>query len=238
MDTRFLNIPDPFKVLDNYESYSPTKSCYLDGRYVNLVLKDVEEFCRRPIKIKIIHDKNGNIIKNVIKSKMIEIKKGMNIIRVIIKSTYTIHSALLWLDTDNMVAIFTNIVHSKEPVIKSLKQTVYNLIEEYINVFGDWDFDVNEIETPKLNINDSCTASGFCNAYVIKQVLDYADDIVFDPNVDILRFAAAIEANYSKFLNPNEEPEIEYFFGLGLGLGLLGGFALGSVVHRHHCRGY
>jgi hypothetical protein len=233
-------VPNPFEILDNYESYPPTKSCYLDGRYVDLVLKDVEEFSRHPIKIKIIQDKDGKVIENVIKSKMIEIKEGMNIIRVIIKSTYTIHSALLWLNTDNMVAIFTNIVHSKEQIIENLKQTVYRLIEEYINVFGNWDFDVDEIKTPKLNINDSCTASGFCNAYVIKQVLDYANNAVYDPNVDILRFAAAIEANYSKFLNPNEEPEVEYFFGLGLGIGLLGGFAIGGAIghHHHHHHGY
>jgi hypothetical protein len=246
------------KALANYKNHKETKSCYLDGRYINIVLKEIEEFAPQVIKVKVIYDKDGELRLAAIKSKFIHILDGMNIIRVVINSNFMSHSALLWLDTDKKTAIFSDVIAEEEDDDKETRKVVEKLIEKYVKDFFPFKFQINKIVVPYVD-QPGCFKYGFCNAYVLKQVYDYAVRQQFDSS-NIKNFAGAIEDIYGSQLDPYGEPEIEYRsgrgyrgrsvgrrfsggpirrtgrgyypgfggMGLGFGLGLLGGAALGS----------
>jgi hypothetical protein len=201
----------------NLDDYKPTKSCFLDGRYVNLALAHVSEFEPNPIKIVIDGDNYS------LSSDFIRENEGVTIIRVITNS----HSSLLWLDSEERTATHTTTTTEHN-------SKVNDLLKMYVETFRDYKFfsKTIKVKTPK-DLNPECNKSGFCNAYVIKQVLDYYDGKKFDTSlrsVDILRFATAIEANFHDQLDPNTLPEVEYYddyymsdgyddFGMGLPIG-------------------
>ena len=224
--------------LYGYNRYKPTKSCYLDGRYVNIVLEDIEQFVPEPIHIKLVFNKHKHIIKEEITSGFIKLRKGMNIIRVVINTTYTAHSALLWLNTIPMTAEYTDVkaegsdhIHSRIP----------KLLEDYVNTFGDFTFSTAEYAVPLITNKLSCEKQGYCNAYVIAEALSWhtGEDLNIETDMDVLKFVGAIETLYGKYLNDEDPPEVEYFgVGLGLGLGLLGGVAIGSAVASSNRRRY
>ena len=238
-----------YAVLDNVDSYKRTKSCYLDGRYIPLVLGEVAEFIKIPLVVSIVYAKeNGTqpsqILHERIESDFFELRKGMNIMRIVVQSTYMLHSALLWLDTVNNTLIITDVLYNENDArVNAIKDLTEKLVRQYFEPFGDFEFSSFNVQVPHVEPESNCVKYGFCNAYVIKQVLDHVNDIPFNSNsVDILKYAAAIEMNYREELDPTTKPEVEYFIGLGLGLGvgLLGGLAIGGAVastNRRHTRG-
>lgn len=224
---------DTFDILRNYKQYDKTQSCFLDGRYINIVLKGVNGFISTPINISIALDKNGDVLAKSIQSNFFPLRDGINIIRVRIKTTHMSHSALLWIDMSSKEALYTDVVSdTKLPDhINVTHNVIDELIKTYLNQLGIFDVSVSREKVPNINQASSCERYGYCNAFVIKQVYDYVNNTSFDP-LNILRFAAAIEHNFSSLLDDNTPVEEEYFIGLGLGLGLLGGVALGSALAR------
>ena len=224
-------------------SPNKTSSCYLDGRYVNVALADVDEFIPQPIVAEIVFDVNGKLLSEVISSEPIELNEGMNIARVVVRSTYMLHSALLWIDTSRSVAWLTDTVrdgnNAHDAAAKSTayshmekaRTALYRMMEQYVAALVGYTFTVERIIVPDTK-QTGCKQHGYCNSYVIKQVLDYVAGKEFDSNVDILQFTAMIEDTYGDKLDATQPPEVEYFFGVGagLGLGLIGGVALGAAL--------
>lgn len=242
--------------LDNYSSYQPTTSCFLDGRYVSLVLKNIKEFHKQPIFVNLELDEEHRLISSSIHGEM-KANEGMNISRVVITSPKMAHSALVWIDTRSKSIVFSDVKVDTEMDAhsKALHKTVDVLLKEFFSHLKySYSCDIAYV----ADIEDGgdttrCGKFGFCNAYVIKQVLDYVAGRAFDPR-DIRKFAAAVEAKYVHLLDPNVQPEVEYYrggyggnrgyggrgyggrrgyyggAGLGLGLGVLGGVALGSAI--------
>ena len=216
--------------LENYKSTVETKSCYLDGRYIAVVLQDVREFHKEPITISAQFDKNFELVSANIRA-AVTLHDGMNIIRVVIVTPMMSHSALLWIDKREGTITFSDVrTHGadkeyREAVDKVVKELLRDLFKHLKYTFS---MDVAYVPEPtKLT---GCAKFGYCNAYVIKQVLDYLDNKNFDPS-DIRRFAATVEREYGHLLDSRTAPEEEYYIGgLGLGLGLLGGVAIGSAI--------
>ena len=225
--------------LSRTQSLVRTSSCYLDGRYVNVVLADVEEFIPQPVVAEIVFDVNGKLLSEIISSEPIELNEGMNIARVVVRSTYMLHSALLWIDTSRSVAWLTDTVKDvSNAQAEKARTALYRMMEQYVAMLVGYTFTVERIIVPDTK-QTGCKQHGYCNAYVIKQVLDYAAVKEFDSNVDILQFTTMIEDMYSDKLDATQPPEVEYFFGVGtgLGLGLIGGVALGAALASGQRRG-
>lgn len=218
------------KELANYLSYPKTRSCYLDGRYVYLVLKEYKNFCSEHINIHLAYDKHNKLVEEKIwSSDFIRLKPGMNIIRVVIKTSYKSHAALLWLDTEHNTAFYTDIKLEGDKD----EELIPNMIKKYINIFGTYRFSSTEYVVPHVPLYKQCDLQGYCNAYIIKEVVDWHSDKDFDTNVDILRFAGAVEELYGYLIDKHAPPDVEYHGGgLGLGLGLLGGIAIGSAISK------
>lgn len=236
----------------NYKREQPTTSCYLDGRYIALVLKDVSEFNPSPIHVHIKIESDLQVTSSNIYGSLISLDEGMNIFRLVIVTPEVSHSALLWIDTRDKTMIFTDVRDERDNTPQLVKRD--NILRELLqSFFSDLDFEYStDIAYLDMKMKQGCTQSGYCNAYVIKQVLDYKAEKDFDPS-DIERFAAAIEKKYKHLLDPNSGPEVEYrngrggyhggdrgyrggYYGgyggagLGLGVGLLGGVALGAAL--------
>ena len=242
-------------LLSHYKSELPTRSCFLDGRYIALVLADVPEFHKQVIHIDLEFDAAQGLMHADIRGSA-AISEGMNIVRVVIESPTESHSALVWIDTRSQTIVYSDVVEQGDKLALEHNKAVDKLIKDfYSHLNYTYSRDVAIV---KLEDDPNCEMFGYCNAYVIKQVLDYVADAEFDPS-EIRRFAGAIEKEYAHLLDPNTEPEVEYRggrggygggrgyggrgyggygrggygyggAGLGLGLGVLGGVALGSAI--------
>lgn len=229
------NLTAQFRSLDNYKSEQPTRSCFLDGRYIPLVLEDVREFRKRPIKIDIELDAHLTVLSSNITGSSQTIE-GMNIFRVVITTPIVAHSALVWVDTRVRTITYSDIRSddiSDDRVaayLEKVDQVVQTLLREF---FGELRYKhLLDVAYVREDVSPDCKRFGFCNAYVIKQVVDYVHNRDFDPT-HIQRFATAVERKYAYKLDPNTEPEVEYIIGglgLGLGLGVLGGLAIGGAA--------
>ena len=205
-----------------------TKSCYLDGRYISLVLRDVPEFIPEPIIVEIPFDVDGKMLAAHVRSGFFSLHDGMNIVRVIVRSTYMAHSALLWIDTTRKIATYTDTVSSaRDTEADKVHPVVDELLRTFVSTFTKYSLVVERIPVPDSNQTD-CDVYGFCNAYVIKQVQDYTNDVVFDPySFDVLEFAGDIEREYFDLLDPLDAPDVEYAPGRGGG-GYRGGGGRGG----------
>jgi len=234
-----------WKQLDNYESYSPTTTCYLDGRYVNIVLNDVEEFLQEPMYVDLEYNTKGKLVSTKAWSNLIKLREGMNVIRVVIQATHTSHSALLWLDTITRVATYTDVrVEGAIDIYSSIPDIIKMYVEAVTAGMGRYKFAIENYTVALRTIRKltGCNKQGYCNAYVIKEVLDWktGHNFSLDTDMDVLRFVGAIESIYKRFLDKDTKPEVEYhgiWLSLGRrkaspnrGLGLLGGVALGSAI--------
>ena len=214
-----------FSSLDNYTEFETTKSCFLDGRYIPLVLAEVTEFHKDSIHIFIDLDEDNLVLSSSISGEL-QPREGMNIIRIIITADGIPHSALVWIDTRSKTITFTDVRSSGDipKRVSELDRIIDKLLKQF---FSNYKYSRDIAYVDMVSIH--CEKFGFCNAYVTKQVVDYVLDRPFDPS-NIGKFVAAIESEYSHLLDPNTEPEVEYWGGLGLGLGLLGGVAIGSAI--------
>lgn len=218
----------------NYENFSPTEKCYLDGRYFNLVLRDVAPDVLHPPMNVSINSNQDDLVANIdMDLTRLVMENADNIIRVVIKSRYMKHSTLLIVSPDKNECYMWDALTEEtlaDPAFKKIHDLVGLAVKNYLkqcfdeNIVFVYDYTVVPKEAP-----DHCDAefSGYCNAYIILKALSLILNIEFNP-ANILRFAKAVELNYQEFLEG--EPDIEYYFGgAGLGLGLLGGLALGAA---------
>jgi hypothetical protein len=240
MDSRFR-----FEQLEKYTQYPPTKHCYLDGRYFNLVLRDIcPGLIEHPLKITLGHHNNviGKVSdtspkKNVILSNIemefvLLSEKYLNFIRVIVQSDKMRHSLLLLIDVPNKTAFLWNAVtlDGDDRYYKHVQQEIRKHIKERFE--GEYELISMEVTVPDVSPPE-CKGipGGYCNAYVLKKAIDEQKGHKFDGN-HILRFVHAVEHNYKDLLTG--PPDIEYFgSGLllgGLGLGLVGGAIIGSAA--------
>lgn len=220
-----------------------TTSCFLDGRYIAAALASVDEFEPEPITIDVVFDAHGEPLVESIRSDFFQLQPGVNIVRVVVRSTYMRHSALLWINTDDATATYTDCVgrermHAGTASVgermhagtAKVHAAVDRLLSQYVAVFG-YTLVVDRISVPPVSGGKDCAQTGFCNAYVIKQVWDWQDGSVFDPtSFDVRDFAGRIERDFADQIDATKPVEVEYFIGAGLGLGLIGGLALGGLV--------
>ncbi|CAH6421195.1 Hypothetical protein POVR2_LOCUS302 [uncultured virus] len=167
----------------------------------------------------------------------------MNISRVVIHTPLVAHSALVWIDTRAKTVTFTDVrsrtdQDSSSPFngyMDKVDVVTSKLLKEFFSDIlthsADYKYLVDIAYVDEIQSAD-CQKFGYCNAYVIKQVVDYKSDREFDSR-DIAKFASTIERKYKHLLNVNEPAEIEYIvggLGLGLGLGVLGGAAIAGAA--------
>lgn len=225
--------------IPSYTNYEETKSCYLDGRYVNVALRDVPEFNTNIIHINLQYDENASETDAQISglyTALSKLREGWNIFRVVTRATFGVskqdpmflHSTLLWLNTSTGELVHQDVVEISEVdniIISEVKQRANSLLKKevtkiwYSNDSSDeyeFTLEILEVHHPE-KINRDCRLSGFCNAYIIKTVLDWHENNnqMFDEHVNILRYASYIEHTYKNQLPTEEPPEIEYG-GFGL----------------------
>jgi hypothetical protein len=208
---------NPSAMGSNPSAMGSNPSCFLDGRYISVVLRDVPEFIPIPITVSISLDKDGNVVSGTVKSDMIHLREGLNAIRVVVHSPLMLHSALLWIDTHKEMAIYKDTIgeETDDEMIEILRASVTQLLELYIKTYTHYSFSSVSVMVPDVQPGD-CENYGYCNAYVIKQVLDYKEGKMFDPS-NIQEFAGQIERDYHSQLDPNLPVEVEYYHGRGGG---------------------
>ena len=222
--------------LDNYKTLQHTDSCYLDGRYFNLVLNKYPGLIREPFVINIFKDKSGetrytDYMKNVQFN-----PEYPGIMRIIINTPETRHSNLLVIDYNDKKLFRYEPNGQNAPYFHEINK----IIEDYFHLYLQ-DYELYILNEPMVNeVNVKCESkgikNGFCVAYNIKYAYDYLNNRPYDPS-DILKFSAAIENKYGDLDERNAD--IEYgLFGDedrtkkvvigGLGGALAGGLITGS----------
>jgi hypothetical protein len=205
--------------LDDYLDYPETQSCYLDGRYFNLVFQNYPGLISNPIKAYFDISQNG--YESSIFAENISINDGpINLLRVIVESNDTRHSAIIVIkknDNGEYSGLFFD-AHMEEehkPILNMIAQTL-NLNIEYVSPVDK----LNE-KTP------GCEKSGFCVAYSIKYAYDYIKGNNTDFS-DIRKFVSKIESIYGML--DKENADVEYGPGAGLATGLVLGSALAATA--------
>lgn len=216
--------------LDNYKSYPNTESCYLDGRYFNMVLDNYPGLIREPLYI--FFKETDKVWENMVHMNRSPVDNNyMSLMRVIIEDGETRHSNLLIIDYKNQR------IYRFEPLgldAKYLNET-NKIIEKYLGNYVD--FDLYVFNTEELNEkNPNCEKGGFCTAYVIKFAYDFVNNRKYDPS-DIRKFAKLVQTKYGPL--PEKGKDVE--FGLLTGgdvsgrnvvIGGLGGGLIGGLVTR------
>ena len=220
--------------LDNYKSYPDTMSCYLDGRYFNMVLSEYPGLIKEPLNIIIFQDKNKNLKYNTHMNQTNINNNFPGLLRVIINTPEGRHSNLLIIDYKGKKLYRFDPHGRKSPYFDQESK----MIEEYFDQFID--FDMYIIEAPIRNDqNNTCLEdgdeSGFCVAYNIKYAYDYLNGRVYDPS-HIMKFSNLIEQKYGKL--PEEGKDVEYGWfgnnnpnqGRNALIGGVGGAVIGGAV--------
>lgn len=198
-----------------YQEFEPTKSCYLDGRYFNLVFSRYPGLVSAPLEIYMDLNENGmeqSVSLNNIKFK----DNDINILRVIINTPETRHSGVLLIDMENSNGYYFDCA------MKTGNNVVINMMSTFLNMDIEW----IALDTP-YEQTPGCEKSGFCVAYSIKFAYDYLLNVPYDFN-NIRRFSAAIEDAYEP-LDPNNK-DIEYGEFAPVFLGAVGGGLIGGLV--------
>lgn len=234
--------------LKNYQTYTPSKSCFLDGRYFETVLINYDEVITEPLFVNLRTDKNGSVVEQAVFMTESRPKTDVTFIRLVVNTPDLRHAALLIVDEEQeTITLWNPVVDNK---MEALEGAVVDLVKEYMFHYREYQMNVVNYKIPDIK---TCETGGYCNAYVIKYVLGYLNDKPYNTN-EILSFVSAIEENFGDLL-PDGEPEVEYRFGgghgghgghggyhgghggyggggfgMGLGAGLLTGAVVGSAL--------
>src|SRR5579883_2004270 len=131
--------------LNDYENYPPSKSCYLDGRYFNLVLGKYPGLLPNPLEIKIkdatkIDEKIESIKAYMGINKFNKKYPGLLRLRIIFSNAgrKSLHSNLLIIDFKN------NTIYRFEPLRNSiqLENEINRLIMDYFRINLNQNFKV------------------------------------------------------------------------------------------------
>lgn len=229
--------------LENYREFPATSSCYLDGRYFNLVFRDYGGLIPNPLIVSVYETDKDTYMNMEMEPTNIDFNYT-GLMRVIIKTSRSLHSALLIINHVNRIAtLYDPLTHKHNELVRSLVESYLKIYLPTYRVELVSNSAASNIRTPYVTVsqhstgntstrpenNPNCLVSGYCNAYVIKYAYDYLLGKPFDGR-DIKQFAACVENFYGKL---EGEPEIEYgdgnVFG-GILLGSLGGAAIGGLV--------
>lgn len=212
--------------LTNYPEKEATSKCYLDGRYFNIIFKNYPGLVEHALYINIDISQNS-INQEISFNGYLKPYINPNIVRVVIETQKSKHSAVLIIDTENQKGYYFDCA------MKTDKNFIINILETLFNL------NVELIDHLIHNeVNTKCGKSGFCVAYTIKFIYDYllqlygyTYDNLYNFN-DIMKFVSHIEDTYIdeySSLDPNDIDE-EYGTIGGTFLGALGGGLIGGVV--------
>ena len=253
--------------LSNYHGLPNTESCYLDGRYFNLVFQNYPGLLPNHLHIDIseTHIKTPNRTEIVDNSKVFMGGNKMDpdfngLLRVVIHTPETIHSNLLIIDYENRK------IYRFEPLGKEGPhyEKVTDLIAQNLSKILPFDLEVIDVRIPFDEQNEKCEKSGYCVAYIILYAYAYLKQTGFNPS-HIRKFAKLIETKYGPL--PKEGAQIEYGprrgrdyhggyrrgyggyggvapfiggvgLGLGLGLPLAAGYGYGYPGYGYPGYGY
>jgi hypothetical protein len=214
--------------LSDYKNEEPTKNCYLDGRYFNLVFQTYPGLVRTPIRIFI--GKSGDKTFKGIEANNIRLSDmvSFNIIRIIIETPHAKHANLLIVDRNAKMGYWFD--PRSSPYGKGIKKLLSNTVGLQFGIRikkVNKDIAPQDSDEPK----EGCSISGFCMAYVIKYAYDFLRGTVFD-STDIQRFAAKVESIYGPL--PEEGKDVEYDWtnqqATNTLLGGLGGAVIGGAI--------
>ena len=221
--------------LDNYRSYTDTRSCYLDGRYFNKVFNNYPGLIREPLNIIIVRDKRSGEMRYEDYMSHADINnKYTGLLRVIINTPEGRHSSLIIIDYKNANIYRFDPYGRKSPYFEQ----VNGIIERYLDLYID--FTMYIIKNPIYDQkNPVCVANGtpggFCVSYVIKYTYDYLNNRAYDPS-DILKFSSMIEHMYGPLSEEGKDVEFGLFGknnpnqGRNVAVGALGGLILGGLL--------
>lgn len=217
---------DKRDLLLNYEQYPASKSCYLDGRYFNLVFQDYPGLIDQPLHIHI--DDNGSLNIHLPYMHINPSEDYFGLLRVIVSSKDMRHSMLVVFDYANEKAyIYNPDVHHPE-----LNELLVEGITSYLSKFLDYEYfetaEYEYVEKEQL----ACTKSGVCNSLTILYALFFIEGLEYTNKAvkNARKFMTAVETNYDL---PAGNPDIEYLTdqqAAGLAIGAGSGLLIGGLT--------
>src|SRR5437868_5785289 len=158
--------------LGDFEDYEETQNCYLDGRYFNAVLGNIEGISTTCVKV-IINDRMRTATWAGIFNKDV-----VNFIRVVIETPNMRHAALLVVDFPRKEVILWNPISAKKTQdMNNLANIMSKLVKELMSNVGTFKVFYETYNVVPLESTPKCPMRGYCNAYVIKYVIDYLDNV-------------------------------------------------------------
>lgn len=210
----------------NYAKYQPSKSCYLDGRYFNKVLKKYPGLMKNPLYIHI--DENGVYMQMV---NTLYSQDHLGLLRVVITSKNMRHSMLVVFNHDTKEAWIYDPNRENSPKTHDL---IIEHIIEYLSKILDYEYFDVQLPAPKKDNLKQCKQSGVCNALVLLQAYKLINGEEFtDYDIkNVRRFMTAVENSYSLPKNTLPEPEYDLTSGqvIGTTTGAIGGAIIGGSV--------
>lgn len=216
--------------LDAYHSFPETTSCYLDGRYFNLVFRNYPGLIIEPLRINIYRE-NGREEYDVDMGNADVDNRFPNLLRVVINTPEGRHSNLLILDFKR------GIVFRYEPFARSYPyfDAVNMIVMRFLRKFGNFRLEI--IDAPAhLRKNPACDSrGGMCVAYITKFAYDYLNGRQYDQS-DILSFAGMVEQTYGTLPERGKDVEFGLFGsdnpnqGRNALIGTVGGAGIGALA--------
>jgi len=206
-------------LLLNYKQYPSSKSCYLDGRYFNMVFKDEPGLIPEPLYIH-VEDNKFNMFLPYTNIN----KDDVGLLRVIVTTPTMRHSMLVIFDHEKEEGwIYNPDVHHPE-----LARLLVDNIIAYLSKFLDYNYYEIEGFEYKEKKPLNCKQSGVCTALTIMYALFFLEGIPFTNRAvqDVRKFMTAVESNYDL---PDGEPDIEYLSDRQVTGTLVGGLS-GSLI--------
>lgn len=213
--------------LRDYKGYPPTSSCYLDGRYFNMLFNFYPGLIKAPLVINLkeyVDNQNETKIQYTAIMESAPVRSEfVNILRIIINTPNSRHSNVALIDFNNRK------IYWFDPIPNRYSPAIKEVLDHYLHEYIDFDIvPVNINISPETT--PGCEKSGFCLAYSTKYVYDWLTNGDFDMS-DIRKFAFAIEHKLGAL--PIEGADIEYGFvgpvGRNVAIGALGGGLIGGV---------
>lgn len=211
--------------LEDFKSYPESKSCYLDGRYFNIVFKNFPGLLSNPLFININNNKVDSYMSNTLHNNEINIARC--IVTVNNLNHNIRHSVLIIINHIEKIIL----IYDPDANHPELHQIIMNTIIDYFDEFN-YDFvDVEAVEPPMTYL-PNCDEQGVCNALVILYAYRYLmnQEMTIDDVMNVRRFMSAVQSNY---ILPKGEPDVEYLTNQDLlltGTGALSGGLIGSAV--------
>ena len=213
-------------VLEKYKNESDSNSCYLDGRYFNLVFQDYPGLIIHPLFI----DINDKITVQMIDTTFNI--KYTNLLRVIITTKEIRHALLVIINhMDKIVFIYDPDVHQNLELHTLVVDEIKTFLSHKLTYHKKYDeltsnqhlyYQYKDIITSPIYTNQhDCTKYGLCNALVIKYAYNVLNDKHLTKN-DVLYIKKFMNAIEKHFKLPAGKPDIEYNWAMQQSVGLGG----------------